>query len=138
MSSAVCVLKGVPIITTGSLKSRKNGNPGMPIFTGCVYFHDTGTHIHFQMVVSICLPCIDYNILRLKHTYMVLNTRLETIFKWPVHSVFAMTDPEGVPWVPLKGCLRMYLVSPCKVNVSTYTTAHTSHLNTIRIQSPTV
>ena len=42
MSSAVCVLKGVPIITTGSLKSRKNGNPGMPIFTGCVYFHDTG------------------------------------------------------------------------------------------------
>ena len=41
-SSAVCVLKGVPIITTGSLKSRKNGNPGMPIFTGCVYFHDTG------------------------------------------------------------------------------------------------
>ena len=49
MSSAVCVLKGgsynhngVPIITTGSLKSRKNGNPGMPIFTGCVYFHDNG------------------------------------------------------------------------------------------------
>ena len=41
MSSVVCVLKGVPIITTGSLKSRKNGNPGMPIFTGCVYFHDT-------------------------------------------------------------------------------------------------
>ena len=30
------------IITTGSLKSRENGNPGMPIFTGCVYFHDTG------------------------------------------------------------------------------------------------
>ena len=39
VSSAVCVLKGVPIITTGSLKSRKNRNPGMPIFTGCVYFH---------------------------------------------------------------------------------------------------
>ena len=37
---AVCVLKGVPIITTGSLKSCKNGNHGMPIFTGCVYFHD--------------------------------------------------------------------------------------------------
>ena len=39
-SSAICVLKGVPIITTGSLKSCKNGNHGMPIFTGCVYFHD--------------------------------------------------------------------------------------------------
>ena len=36
------MLKGVPIITTGSPKSRENGNPGMPIFTGCVYFHDTG------------------------------------------------------------------------------------------------
>ena len=34
---AVCVLKGVPIITTGCLKSHENGNPGMPIFTGCVY-----------------------------------------------------------------------------------------------------
>ena len=44
MSSAVSVLKGVPIITLGSLKSRKNRNPGMPIFTGCVYFHDTGSH----------------------------------------------------------------------------------------------
>ena len=34
--------KGVPIITAGCLKSRENGNPGMPIFTGCVDFHDTG------------------------------------------------------------------------------------------------
>ena len=46
---AVCVLKGVPIITTGSLKSRENGNPGMPIFTGCVYFHDNG--------LSGLIPC---------------------------------------------------------------------------------
>ena len=30
------------IITTGSLKSHKNGNPVMPIFMGCVYFYDTG------------------------------------------------------------------------------------------------
>ena len=35
--------EGVPIITTGSLKPRKNGNPRMPIFTGCVYFHDNGS-----------------------------------------------------------------------------------------------
>ena len=48
-SSAVCVLKGIPIITTGSPKSRKNGNPGMPIFTGCVYFHDTGFHLPSQL-----------------------------------------------------------------------------------------
>ena len=48
--SAVCVIKlptvcsqrGVPIIKTGYLKSRENGNPGMPIFTGCEYFHDNG------------------------------------------------------------------------------------------------
>ena len=33
---AVCMLKGVPIITTGSLKSRKNGNPEIPLFMGCV------------------------------------------------------------------------------------------------------
>ena len=38
----VCSQRGVPIITTGYLKSRENGNPGMPIFTGCVYFYDTG------------------------------------------------------------------------------------------------
>ena len=43
VSSAVSVLKGVPIITLGSLISLKNGNPGMPIFTGCVYFHNTGS-----------------------------------------------------------------------------------------------
>ena len=43
---AVCMLKGVPTITTGSLKSCKNGNPGMPIFTGCMYFHDTGPSGH--------------------------------------------------------------------------------------------
>ena len=42
---AVYVVKGVPIITTGCLKSLENGNPGMPIFTGCVYFHDTGAHL---------------------------------------------------------------------------------------------
>ena len=36
------MLKGVPIIMTGCLKSCENGNPGMPIFTGCVYFHDNG------------------------------------------------------------------------------------------------
>ena len=45
VSSAVCILKGVPIITAGSLKSRKNGNPGMPIFTRCVYFHDTSPNL---------------------------------------------------------------------------------------------
>ena len=33
--------KGISIITTESLKSRKNGNPRMPILVGCVYFHDT-------------------------------------------------------------------------------------------------
>ena len=38
----VCSQRGVPILTTGYLKSCENGNPGMPIFTGCVYFHDTG------------------------------------------------------------------------------------------------
>ena len=33
---------GVPIITTGCLKSRENGNPGMPIFTGvCRYAPDS-------------------------------------------------------------------------------------------------
>ena len=42
LSAAVCSQRGVPIITTGCFKSRENGNPGMPIFTGCVYFHDTG------------------------------------------------------------------------------------------------
>ena len=37
--------RGVPIIMTGCLKSRQNGNPGMPIFTGCVYLHDTEHYI---------------------------------------------------------------------------------------------
>ena len=39
----VCSQRGVPIITMGYLKSRENGNPGVPIFTGCVYFHGTIT-----------------------------------------------------------------------------------------------
>ena len=50
-----CSGRGVPIITTGCLKSRENGNPGIPIFTGCVYFHDTAgvpvniaPHIHYR------------------------------------------------------------------------------------------
>ena len=34
--------KGVPIITTGSPNSCEYGDPGMPIFRGCVNFYDTG------------------------------------------------------------------------------------------------
>ena len=62
--------KGVPIITTGSLKSRKNGNPGMPIFTGCVYFHDTG-------VIKFCF---------------LRRTNFSTE---PVSSTFSSNTPSG-------------------------------------------
>ena len=34
--------EGVPVFTVGSPYSREYGDPGVPIFTGCVYFYDTG------------------------------------------------------------------------------------------------
>ena len=42
--------KGVPIITMGSPNSREYGDPGMPIFTGCVNFYDTGRELKFFIV----------------------------------------------------------------------------------------
>ena len=42
---------------TGYLKSRENGNPGMPIFTGCVYFHDTGLPLSAGMGCAVAFTC---------------------------------------------------------------------------------
>ena len=52
--------KGVPIITTGSPKSREYGDPGMPIFTGCVNFYDTGPRrgVSFQATIHSNESCI--------------------------------------------------------------------------------
>ena len=33
---------GIPIFTAGFPDLRENAHPGMPKFTGCVYFYDTG------------------------------------------------------------------------------------------------
>ena len=52
-----CNHDGVPIITTGSLKSRKNWSPGMPIFTGVYIFHDTVTHGLLQLAHFILGGC---------------------------------------------------------------------------------
>ena len=85
----VCVLKGVPKITTGWLKSRKNGSPGMPIFTECVYFHDTG-----ESLGNARLYCNDPRCMHEKEMLLPTRTAVFHEVAVPISRVAARSD-EG-------------------------------------------
>ena len=85
--------KGVPIITMGCLKSRENENPGMPIFTGCVYFHDTGKLCAYTQVVCV----LTLAVLQLAfHRRNLSDFAVELLQRWN-RSLLAVRD-QGELW----------------------------------------
>ena len=108
--------KGVPIITTGSPKSREYGDPGMPIFTGCINFYDTGHDMPAGLAsLTQFLCCASHNSAMemprvLSFAHAISMTSVQRVLDQPVCNMLVYYSQAWLT-VPVYACVFLFVIT---------------------------